>query len=201
MGAIVRRLARRDRFVARRGRRSGEQAACLSGAPAPPVQPTYGSPSPGFFPGLSFGPCFRPSSSRSGSLLFSLSLCSAGCESFTPVGSLFIIHSCTRLGHATASKTRTRPNQIPAIPTQHHAAVTKNRVLLKREAPSNGTVLPKHSKVSQKPASQQSLELNQVALSATVVAALALRIIEIPFLLNFSTASCAVSWDPVPVPV
>jgi hypothetical protein len=131
MGAIVRRLARRDRFPARRGRRSGEQAACLLGAPAPPVQPTSGSPSPGFFPGLSFGPCFRPSSSRSGSLLFSLSLCSAGCGSFTPVGSLFIVHSCTRLGHATASKTGTRPHQIPAIPTQHHAAVTKCRVLLR----------------------------------------------------------------------
>src|SRR5471032_1422194 len=152
MGAIVRRLARRDRFVARRGRRSGEQAACLSGAPAPPVQPTSGSPSPGFFPGLSFGPCFRPSSSRSGSLLFSLSLCSAGCESFTPVGSLFIIHSCMRLGHATGSTA---------------AAV-------KREASSNGTVPPKHSKVSQKLASQQLLELNRVALSARVVAALAL---------------------------
>jgi hypothetical protein len=130
MGAIVRRLARRDRFPARRGRRSGEQATCLSDAPAPPVQPTSGSPSPGFFPGLSFGPCFRPSSSRSGSLLFSLSLCSTGCGSFTPLGSLFIVHSCTWLGHTIISKTWTRPNQLPAILTQRHAAVTKNPLLL-----------------------------------------------------------------------
>jgi hypothetical protein len=40
---------------------------------------------------------------------------------------------------------------------------------------------------------------NQVALSAAVVATLTLRMIEIPSLLNFATASCAVSWDPAPV--
>jgi hypothetical protein len=71
----------------------------------------------------------------------------------------------------------------PAIAKKSTAAAVK------REAPRNGTVPPKHLKVSQKPASQRSLELNQVALSATVVATLALRRIDFPFLLNFSTAS------------
>lgn len=43
-----------------------------------PHQPTGVSPSPDFLPGLSAGDCLRFSSCRSGSLLFSLSLCWAG---------------------------------------------------------------------------------------------------------------------------
>src|SRR6202171_928883 len=115
-------------LLAGEGELANKQPVCQ--AHLRPVQPTSGSPSPGFFPGLSFGPCFRPPSPRSGSLLFSLSLCSAGCGSFTPLGSLFIGHSCTWLGHTIVSKTWTRPNQFPAILTQRHAAVTKNPLLL-----------------------------------------------------------------------